>query len=83
MFKNGGGLGRGWCRALGVIANNMGLLALAVAHNLRQAKKHRLDPAEHNGHQPASQDNGTVPPQKPVVTNGTAPRGPPLPTTPV
>ena len=82
MFKNNGGLRHGWCRALGAIANNMGLLAIAVAHNLRQAKKHLLDPEETNGDHPPSQDNGTAPPSKPAVGNGTAARAPPLPTTP-
>ena len=79
MVKNDGGLKDGWCRALGVIANNMGLLALTVAHNLRQAKSYlsRKRPAETNGDQQPPPDNATAPPSKPVITNGTAPRGPP------
>lgn len=79
LLKNTGGLRHGWCRALGVIANNMGLLALAVAHNLRQGKRYlsRKRSVENNGDQPPHQDNGTTPPSKPVVTNGTSPRGPP------
>ena len=79
MIKNDGGLKDGWCRALGAIANNMGLLALTVAHNLRQAKSYlsRKRSAENNGNQQPPPDNETALPNKPVATNGTAPRGPP------
>ena len=79
MVKTDGGLRHGWCRALGAIANNMGLLALTVAHNLRQAKSYlsRKRSEENNGDHPPPPDNETAPPNKPVATNGTTPRGPP------
>ena len=38
MLKDKGALRVGSCRALGLAANNIGLLAHAVAHNLREAK---------------------------------------------
>ena len=38
MLKDKGALRVGSCRALGLAANNIGLLAHAVAHNLCEAK---------------------------------------------
>ena len=36
MIKDKGGLKAGWCRAFGLAAHTIGVLALAIAHNLKQ-----------------------------------------------
>ena len=36
MIKDKGGLKPGWCRSFGLAAHTIGVLALAIAHNLKQ-----------------------------------------------
>ena len=36
MIKDKGGLKAGWCRSFGLAAHTIGVLALAIAHNLKQ-----------------------------------------------
>lgn len=77
IAKDKGGLKNGWCRALGLAAHNLGLLALLAAHNLRQALKHqhRQHPEEENGQQPPP--TPTVAPPSTPSLNGKTTRGPP------
>lgn len=77
MTKDKGVLKDGWCRAFGLAANNLGLLALAVAHNLREAKayyENRQQETE-NGQQPPETD--TIPPPGAPITTACTRRGPP------
>ena len=78
MVKDKGGLKRGWCRAFGLAAHNLGLLALLIAHNLRQAMKqeHLRPSAESNGHEPQPATTTATPPNT-VSRNGITTRGPP------
>ena len=41
MLKDRHGLQDGWCRILNQTGNTLGLLVLAVAHNLRERKRYR------------------------------------------
>ena len=72
MVKDKGGLKDGWCGAFGLAPNNLGLLALAVAHNLREAKgyEYRKQSIADSGNQPPT------PPSAPA-RNGPTRRGPP------
>ena len=38
MLKDKGGLNAGWCRALGLAAQTIGALALAIVHNLKRTE---------------------------------------------
>ena len=78
IVKDKNGLEGGWCRAFGLAAHNLGLLALLVAHNLRQAKRHqhRQQPTESNGQQPPSPPPAATPPSA-SSRNGLTTRGPP------
>ncbi|MCQ3804295.1 MAG: hypothetical protein OXC98_01080 [bacterium] len=79
IVKEKGGLKDGWCRAFGLAAHNLGLLALLVAHNLRQAKRYqtrqRQQSTESNGQQPPP-THAAAPPSAPS-RNGLTTRGPP------
>ncbi|MCQ3805382.1 MAG: transposase [Acidimicrobiia bacterium] len=39
MLKDKGGLKAGWCRSFGLAAHTIGVLALAIAHNVKQTVK--------------------------------------------
>ena len=36
MIKDKGGLKAGWCRSFGLAAHTIGVLALAIAHNVKE-----------------------------------------------
>ena len=74
LVKNDGGLEDGWCRALGQAAHNFGLLALLIAHNLRQPNNFD-DEEEPDGEQPPTPTRER-PPDQPTA-NGLTTRGPP------
>ena len=75
MLKNRGGLKDGWCRVLNNTGNTLGVLVLAVAHNLREEKryKHRQQQKTACERRPANTE--TLPDEPPVATQ--AARGPP------
>ena len=53
MIKDKGGLKPGWCRSFGLAAHTIGVLALAIAHNLKQTLKvEKTRPAKPKSHQP-------------------------------
>ena len=78
IVKDKNGLKDGWCRAFGLAAHNLGLLALLAAHNLRQTKRyhHRQQSTESNGHEPLPPTPAAAPPSAPS-RNGQTARGPP------
>ncbi len=82
MLKDKGGLDAGWCRAFGLAADTIGALALAVVHNLREAKrelKRLLSRQKRNGVTLEADLNGTGTPsateENSSITLST--RGPP------
>ena len=78
LAKNDGGLKDGWCRALGQAAYNFGLLALLLAHNLRQPNN--FDNEDHSGKEGEQPPHPTTEPPPTItaqVTNGLKTRGPP------
>ncbi|MDE0231065.1 MAG: hypothetical protein OXI56_01250 [bacterium] len=78
LVKNDGGLKDGWCRALGQAAFNFGLLALLVAHNLRQPNNFDNDTEpDPDGEQPPTPNTGRRPPVTHDGANGLKTRGPP------
>ena len=82
MLKDKGGLTAGWCRAFGLAAHTIGALALAVVHNLREAKrelKRLLSRQERNGITPEPSHNGTGTPSttEENPSNTLSTRGPP------
>ena len=59
MIKDKGGLKAGWCRSFGLAAHTIGVLALAIAHNLKQTigiertqTEKPAPPARPKSHQP-------------------------------
>ena len=76
LVKDKGGLKDGWCRALGQAAYNFGLLALLIAHNLRQPNNfdHENEP---DSEQPPATTTSPRPAITPDVANGLKTRGPP------
>ena len=74
LVKNDGGLEDGWCRALGQAAHNFGLLALLIAHNLRQPNNFDHDDEPHSEQPPTPT---TSPAITPDIANGLKTRDPP------
>ena len=74
LVKNDGGLEDGWCRALGQAAHNFGLLALLIAHNLRQPNNFDHDNEPHSEQPPTPT---TSPAITPDIANGLKTRDPP------
>ncbi|MDE0233980.1 MAG: hypothetical protein OXM62_03130 [bacterium] len=77
LVKNDGGLKDGWCRALGKAAHNFGLLALLLAHNLRQPNNFDNNKHKPEGEQPPTHRATPRPAHKAQVANGLTTRGPP------
>ena len=75
LVKDKGGLKDGWCRALGEAAHNFGLLALLIAHNLRQPNNFDED-ATHS-EQPPTPTTSPRPAITPDIANGLKTRDPP------
>ena len=74
LVKDKGSLEDGWCRALGQAAHNFGLLALLIAHNLRQPNNFDHDDEPHSEQPPTP--TRAYPPSQPAA-NGLTTRGPP------
>ena len=74
LVKDKGSLEDGWCRAFGKAAFNFGLLALLIAHNLRQPNNFDND-NEPDGEQPPTPTRA-CPPSQPTA-NGLTTRDPP------
>ena len=77
LVKNDGGLKDGWCRALGKAAFNFGLLALLIAHNLRQPNNFDHDEEEPDSEQPPTPTTSPPPAITPNSANGLKTRDPP------
>lgn len=78
LVKNDGGLKDGWCRALGKAAHNFGLLALLLAHNLRQPNNFDNDNQDKPGNeQPPPAPNSPQLAIAPNSANGVTTRDPP------
>ena len=77
LVKNDGALEDGWCRALGKAAHNFGLLAVLLAHNLRQPNHFDNDEDEDE----TDNDQPPTPKPRPSSTpnsaNGLKTRDPP------
>ena len=75
MIKDKGGLKAGWCRSFGLAAHTIGVLALAIAHNVKQTieiERTRTD-------KPASsaRPKSFEPPRRSILADSLAPRAPP------
>ncbi len=75
MIKDKGGLKAGWCRSFGLAAHTMGVLALAIAHNLKETigiertqTQKSAPPARPKSHQPTRRN---------ISTDSLTPRAPP------
>ena len=75
MIKDKGGLKPGWCRSFGLAAHTMGVLALAIAHNVEltvKIEESQTDtpaaPARPKSHQPTRRN---------ISTGSLTPRAPP------
>ncbi len=73
LVKNDGGLKDGWCRALGQAAHNFGLLALLIAHNLRQPNNFDHDEEEPDSEQPPTPTTSPPRPSHPIAPTGSKP----------
>ena len=62
MLQDRGGLQDGWCRVLNQTGNTLGLLVIAIAHNLRERKRYKPSPATKNGPPTASRHRTTTRP---------------------
>ena len=76
LVKNDGGLKDGWCRALGQAAHNFGLLALLIAHNLRQPNNFDNNENEPDNEQPPTPTSPRLS-ITPDIANGLKTRDPP------
>ncbi len=74
MIKDRHGLQDGWCRVLNQTGNTLGLLFLAIAHNLRERKRY-----EHRQQQTTARQQPVDTETPPDRTETAAPtvRGPP------
>ena len=77
LVKNDGGLEDGWCRALGQAAHNFGLLALLIAHNLRQPNNFDHEEEKPEGELPPTPTTSPRPAITPDIANGLKTRDPP------
>ena len=75
MIKDKGGLKPGWCRSFGLAAHTIGVLALALAHNVKQTLKIERTqtetpaaPARPKSHQPTRRN---------ITADSLTPRAPP------
>ncbi|MCQ3805007.1 MAG: transposase [Acidimicrobiia bacterium] len=75
MLKDKGGLKAGWCRSFGLAAHTIGVLALAIAHNVKETigiERTRTDkpvpPARPKNHQPTRRN---------ISADSLTPRAPP------
>ena len=75
MIKDKGGLKAGWCRAFGLAAHTIGVLALAIAHNVKEnigIERTQTDkpapPARPKSHQPTRRN---------ISADSLTPRAPP------
>ena len=75
MIKDKGGLKAGWCRAFGLAAHTIGVLALAIAHNVKETigiERTQTDkaapPARPKSHQPTRRN---------ILADSLTPRAPP------
>ena len=75
MLKSRGGLKDGWCQVLNKTGYNLGALALAVAHNLRERKRYRHRQQQKTACQRQPTNTDPVPDDPPILTQ--AIRGPP------
>ena len=75
MLKDKGGLKAGWCPAFGLAAHTIGVLALAIAHNLKQTLKVEKSQPE-KPHRPARPRN-FEPTRRNIIADSLTPRAPP------
>ncbi len=75
MIKDKGALKPGWCRSFGLAAHTIGVLALAIAHNVEQSieiEESQTDtpaaPARPKSHQPTRRN---------ILGDSLTPRAPP------
>ena len=75
MIKDKGGLKAGWCRSFGLAAHTIGVLALAIAHNLKETigiertqTEKPAPPARPKSHQPTRRN---------ILADSLTPRAPP------
>jgi hypothetical protein len=74
MVKDRHGLQDGWCRILNQTGNTLGLLTLAIAHNLRERRRYRHRQQQKPAHE---QPGDTQPPPDQPETSAQTVRGPP------
>ena len=76
MIKDKGGLTPGWCRAFGLAAHTIGVLALAIAHNLKQTfrveRTHTQKPRRQ-----ATRPKNFEPTRRNILADSLTPRAPP------
>ena len=80
LVKNDGALEDGWCRAFGKAAHNFGILAVLLAHNLRQPNNFdndNEDKDETSSEQPPTTTSRPRPGITPNSANGLKTRDPP------
>ena len=75
MLKSRGGLKDGWNQVLNKTGYNLGALALAVAHNLRERKRYRHRQQQKTACERRPAHTDAVPDEPPILTQ--AIRGPP------
>ena len=74
MLQDRGGLQDGWCRVLNQTGNTLGLLVIAIAHNLRERKRYKHRQQQKTAHQ---QPADTEPPPDQLSATPETVRGPP------
>ena len=76
MIKDKGGLKAGWCRAFGLAAHTIGVLALAIAHNLKQTFRVERTQTQKPRRQ-ATRPKNFEPTRRNILADSLTPRAPP------
>ncbi len=73
MIKDKGGLKAGWCRAFGLAAHTIGVLALAIAHNIKE----NIGIERTQTHKSAPPARPIEPTRRNILADSLTPRAPP------
>ena len=75
MIKDKGALKAGWCRSFGLAAHTIGVLALAIAHNVEETIE--IEETQTDTPVPPARPKHFEPTRRNVLADSLTPRAPP------
>ena len=75
MIKDKGGLKAGWCRSFGLAAHTIGVLALAIAHNVKETIE--IEETQTDKPVPPASPKHFDPTRRNILADSLTPRAPP------